>query len=93
MPQTEHWHLDKRVPIALIVTLSLQIVGFVIWATTLSQAVDTNRRDITRLDAQVEILRTSAGAQATQLGRIEEQISGLRADIARLLLTLERGGR
>lgn len=35
----ECWHLDKRVPIALIVTLFLQTASIVWWASSLSERV------------------------------------------------------
>jgi Tfp pilus assembly protein PilO len=84
------WHLDKRVPIALIVTLAIQTSGLVWWAASLSGRVDTNARDIARTSGEVAVLRDAAQTQAVQLGRIEEQITGLRTDIGRLLVALER---
>jgi len=34
------WHLDKRVPIALILTIFIQTVGIVWWAATVTSRVD-----------------------------------------------------
>ena len=87
----DEWHLDKRVPIALILTIALQSAAAIWWAASTTRAVENNRRDISRLDGQVEIVRSASQMQAIQLGRIEEQISGLRSDITRLLAVIERG--
>jgi hypothetical protein len=40
------WHLDKRVPIALIVTIALQFAGIVWWGAQISARVDTLERAI-----------------------------------------------
>jgi hypothetical protein len=84
------WHLDRRVPIAIITALAVQTAGIVWWAASLSARVDTNARDIARTGGEVAVLRDAAQTQAVQLGRIEEQITGLRTDIGRLLTAIER---
>jgi hypothetical protein len=90
MTQQQAWHLDRRVPIALIVALAVQTSGIVWWAASLSGRVDQHARDIARTGGEVAVLRDAAQTQAVQMGRIEEQISGLRTDIGRLLMALER---
>jgi len=35
----KHWHLNRRVPIALIITIIMQTIGIVWWATSLSARV------------------------------------------------------
>lgn len=90
MANSEPWHLDRRVPIALIATIAIQTLGAVWWAATIHNSVNTNRTSITRLDAIVETMRTQSQLQAVQMGRIEENITAMRADLARLLISLER---
>ena len=89
----QSWHLDKRVPITLILALLAQTAGMVWWAATLSSRVDTNARDIRSAQTEMQIIRAAAQTQAVQLGRIEEQISGLRGDISRLTTAIERAQR
>lgn len=36
-----HWRIDKRIPIALLITLFLQIAMAIIWATQLNARVDS----------------------------------------------------
>jgi Tfp pilus assembly protein PilO len=87
---TDSWHLDKRVPVALIIALLAQFAAGVWFTSSLANDVANNRANITRLNNQFEVLRDSSQAQAVQLGRIEEQITGLRGDIGRLLIAIER---
>lgn len=76
-PTSGGWHLDKRIPVALIVTLALQTAGVFFWMGQLSVRIDqlesqvlraaTNSDRLTRLEVQLE--------QASQtLGRIETRL-------------------
>jgi hypothetical protein len=60
------WHLDKKVPVALIVTIALQTGGFVWWAASLGERVNTLEREaraaapqgerIVRLETRMETI-------------------------------------
>jgi len=76
-PASGGWHLDKRIPVALIVTLALQTAGVFFWMGQLSVRIDqlesqvlrsaTNSDRLTRLEVQLE--------QVTQsLDRIESRL-------------------
>lgn len=84
------WHLDKRVPIALIVAMAGQVAVVVWGAAVMYKDIEANRVGIQTLDGRVADLDRSAGAQAVQLGRIEENIGAMRNDVNRLLNLLER---
>ncbi|WP_439150813.1 hypothetical protein [Sulfitobacter sp.] len=90
MNEESNWHLDKRVPVALILALLAQFATGAWFLSGLASDVAMNRTSIMRLDGQFEVLRNSSQQQAIQLGRIEEQITGLRGDIGRLLSAIER---
>lgn len=85
----ESWHLDKRVPLALIMTSLLQIVSIVWIAAQMNADIATNKENIQRLDVNVITLQREANAQAVQLGRIEEGISGMRRDMGLVLENLK----
>lgn len=88
--QREPWHIDKRVPVALLLGMLGQIV-FVVWgAAVMFKDIQANRSGLQRLGARVEALDQNANAQAVQLGRIEENIRGVRDDIGRLLNIIEQ---
>jgi hypothetical protein len=44
----KRWHLDKKVPIALIITIVMQTGCFIWWAASLSERVNTLERDALR---------------------------------------------
>lgn len=89
-PAAESWHLDKRVPVALIIALVLQAGGFGWWAASLDTRMSVAERDIVKLEAQGDALVAAAQAQAVQLGRIEEGIAAMRVDINRMIRAMEQ---
>lgn len=84
------WHLDKKVPVAIIAVLLMQVAGLVWWGSQIESRVSVAERDITRVERQQETARRAAQLQAVQLGRIEENLSAMRTDIQRLIETLDR---
>lgn len=86
----EPWHLDRRVPVALIFTMIVQIAGFSWAVSAINSQVQTNTRDIAVHTQILEQTRNASQLQAVQLGRVEEGITGLRADVGRLLRILEQ---
>jgi len=88
-PDPGHWTLDRRVPVSIIVVLFVQLVGGLFFLFELRSDVNTNARDIARIERSVDVITASAQQQAVQLGRIETEITGLRSDIERLLNLLE----
>jgi len=72
-PASEPWHLDRRVPIALILAIIGQTAGAVWWASTISGAVADHARRVALLEAgKVEDARADRDS-ADRLARIEER--------------------
>lgn len=86
---SEGWHLDKRVPVSIIAVLVVQLVGGIWTVAQMSGDIKRNAQDIARLERQADIAARAAQTQAVQLGRIEENLIGLRSDLARLTRALE----
>jgi hypothetical protein len=86
----EEWHLDRRVPVSIIVTLLVQMsVG--IWAfASLARDVETLKQRMMRQDEMIEATRVTANHQAIQLGRIEEYTRATQTSVERILARLER---
>jgi len=82
---SDSWHLDKKVPVSLIITSIVQIMALVWLAAQMSADIQTNRRDIDRAVTQLDKLQNESNSQAVQLGRIEEGIFGMRRDIQSVL--------
>ena len=76
------WHLDKRVPIALILALGLQTFGIVWWAATINSRVDVleawtaKRPDFIpqNIGARVVVLETKFDSILRVLNRIENKL-------------------
>lgn len=83
----EGWHLDKRVPITLILALVVQLVTFTWWMSSLASDIENNQQAIVRHEAQLAALREANSQQYRTLSRIEEQIIALRRDLE---FTVER---
>lgn len=98
MPEADkNWHLDKRVPIALIIGMIGQVAVVVWGAAVMFKDIEANRKtgsvnseSISALDARLRSSERATGSQAVQLGRIEEQVTGVRGDINRMLNLMER---
>ncbi len=75
-PAGAGWHLDRRVPVAIIFTIIFQTMGAVWFAATLNFTVEANKRDIEVLRAQdIADLRTKiAGDNEKQQSAYERLI-------------------
>ena len=81
MSDSTHWHLDKRVPIALIAAMSLQTAGALLWAGAAMQRIDYLEREV------------SAGSMiGERTARVEEQMRYLRQSMDRIETKLDRLG-
>ncbi len=91
----KHWHLDRRVPIALIITIIMQTIGIVWWATSLSARVETLEHRFAELgtyQARIVRLEEKQNAVYQRLDRIEAIQRRIEAKIDRLLLGRRNGG-
>lgn len=76
MNDEQHWHLDKRVPLALIVAIIIQSLGAVWWAGQMDERV-----------AHLEALNVKNGNVEARLVRIEEGQSWIKKALERILNT------
>lgn len=75
----EQWHLDKRVPLALIVTIIIQTAGLVWWASSLSERVNSLERS-----------RDATAPQADRLTRVEVKIESIQSGVERIERMIRR---
>jgi hypothetical protein len=75
----EQWHLDKRVPLALILTIVIQTAGLVWWASSLSERVNSLER---RADA--------SAPQGDRLTRVEVKLEGVQLGIDEIKRLIRR---
>lgn len=82
-PSREEWHLDKKVPIGLIIALVLQTLFFTITGTAWKVDVDSRLSALERADS----------GQASHENRItilEQQFGYIRSDLAEIKTLLRR---
>jgi len=87
---TSYWHLDRRIPAALIMAIAVQTGGLVFWGATLESRVASLEKQITML--------TTAGSPILQVrvARLEEQYvstNALLLDIKDQLNEIRRDNR
>lgn len=104
-PPSEPWHLDRKVPIALIATIMAQTIAIVWWASGIHHRVATVEATqlmlVTRTSAIEAASRAELSALRTELQTrydrmvenqrgLSEQIIEQRADVKAIRATLER---
>jgi hypothetical protein len=67
------WHLDKKVPIALIAAICMQTAGIVWWGATTSERLNALER---KADA--------AAPQAERLARVETKVEAIQTGISEI---------
>ena len=86
----EPWHLDKRVPIALIVTIIVQTGGMIWWASGLTHRVDQHGRDITALHQDGRGYINEAARVRETLARLEERLAAQNDLLRRVEAAIQR---
>lgn len=74
-PASSGWHLDRRVPIALIVTLMVQFGAGVWFVSSLSKDVGANRDGIAELKTEFRNLKIGRDDLTSRVIRIEERLN------------------
>lgn len=75
----KRWFLEKRITLPLLITLAVQFVSIVMWATY--------------LDARVTALESAHGdakGVSVQLGRLEERVEAVRGELVIIRQHLDR---
>lgn len=71
------WHLDKKVPIALILALVGQTFAFGWWASAQSARIDMLEKEGARLERRVDTQERVTTNASDRLIRVEEKISAI----------------
>lgn len=78
-PDDSAWHLDKKVPIALIASILIQTAGIVWWGATTSERVNALER---KADA--------VAPQAERLARVETKLETVQDGISEIKSILRK---
>jgi hypothetical protein len=65
-PASRHWHLDKRIPVAIIITLAIQTGGAIWFASGISHRVDSLERQ-----------QISSASQGDRIIRLETRMESI----------------
>jgi hypothetical protein len=78
MSQDPQWHLSKSVPITFIFAIIMQTIALIWFVATLRNDVDSNQKELLRLETRTSSLEQIVQSQAITLGRIDENIKSIR---------------
>lgn len=79
--EDKHWHLDRKVPLALIFTILMQTAAGIWWASTISARVDYAERRIEAMAPQQDrVTRVEVKVEG-----IQQDTQEIKADVKRLL--------
>jgi hypothetical protein len=80
----QHWHLDRRVPLAMLGGILLQTAVALWWASGLNTRV-------AQLEQQVTMISPASAVQGGQIIRIQTQLEAITANILEIRNGLQRG--
>lgn len=81
------WHLDKRVPLALIVAILAQTAGALFWASAIHFQVGANKEQIVALQKQIERaadVSTAVQVIGTKVEWVLTDVKDVKAEVKRL---------
>lgn len=76
------WHLDKRVPISLIVTIIIQTAGIMWWAASTAERINVLERQA-----------IATAPQADRLTRVEVKLDALQDNVVEIKRLVQQRGR
>jgi hypothetical protein len=77
-PASGNWHLDKRVPVALILSLAIYFFGGAWWVSKISSRVD-----------YIELQVSQGVNLPVEIGAMKEQLRGIERSILRVETVLD----
>jgi len=81
----ENWHLNKSVPLTLLVMVLLTFITATRNITAVELRAFENERDVAKNDARIAALEKSVQGQQVSLARIDENIRHIRETVDRVL--------
>lgn len=93
MIDERQWHLDKRVPVAIIIAILVQTGGMVWWASNLTARVSTLEERQTEQRDQIRDGARAGQDTSTSLARLEEAVKALKEAQSEGFARIERGLR
>lgn len=79
----KHWHLDKRVPVAIIACIFAQTLAIGIWVGSIQVRV-------TNLESRQHVLQETRLSMTERLARLEESVKGMKELLLQINNKLDR---
>lgn len=92
-PAGGSFHIDKRVPVAMLIALVAQTGGIVWWAASISAAQSQALIDARRIELRVERIEGERDDIKTRVIRIEEKLSTQNDTLLEILRAVQRERR
>lgn len=71
----EGWHLDKKVPLSIIITIGIQCVVLFMWGARLDQRVTQVESTSANHTVVIEAMRTNQSDTKATLARMDERLA------------------
>lgn len=78
MTQEDSWHLSKSIPLTLIFAITCQTVALIWFVASLSNDIDTAKKELIRQDTRISTLESVVQSQAVTMARMDENIKAIR---------------
>lgn len=86
----KHWHLDKRVPISLILTILLQTAAFVWVIAQLDEKLDDTVRRVDDVETAMSDRRTVVEQNSTNIAVINANLENMNRTLERIESKLDQ---
>jgi hypothetical protein len=87
--QNDHWTLDRKVPVAIILAIGVQFLGGLWFMSKLDSRVEDQDRRLVKAEAQIGTMDRDAREANGRLIRVEEKMSSMLAILQRVERALE----
>lgn len=88
--EKQQWHLDKKVPVSIIVVIVLQIIAGAWSIATVTATLNETVRRVEVLEADRNANRLDSLRTSDRLARIEERLEGQNAILKRIERLLDK---
>ena len=88
-PEPEGWHLDKKVPITIVVVIVIQLFGGLWFLAKLDGKIEDQAARLAKTEAQISVIDREAREFGNRIARIEEKTSSMLTILQRLERVLD----
>lgn len=86
----DQWHLDRRVPISLILAIFIQTAAFVWFMSSMDARIEDNNRRTAILEARSQERSVIIAQNVTSIAVLNETLRNVEASLQRIELALEK---